>query len=58
MWFSRRHPCALFPQNGVNVFITSRKADVCAAAAEKFTATGPGKCIAIPQDLGTTDGCL
>ena len=45
-------------QNGATVFITSRKADVCEAAAAKFTEQGPGKCIAIPQDLGTTEGCL
>ena len=40
--------------NGVRTYISSRKADVCAATAERLSARG--ECISIPADLSTMDG--
>lgn len=42
-----------FIAQGAKVYISSRKADVCEAAAK---ALGPN-CIALPQDIGTVEGC-
>ncbi|MEU4675649.1 glucose 1-dehydrogenase [Micromonospora sp. NPDC023737] len=43
-----------FVQAGAHVIISSRKADVCAAVAEKLSAEG--RCEAIPADLSTDAG--
>lgn len=40
--------------NGVRTYISSRKADVCDATAERLAKLGD--CISIPADLGTSDG--
>lgn len=42
-----------FIGQGAKVYISSRKADACAATAEEL---GPN-CIALPQDVSTVDGC-
>ncbi len=43
--------------NGVRTYITSRKADVCAAAAAELSEVYEhGECISIPADLSTTEG--
>jgi len=42
-----------FVAQGAKVYISSRKADVCEAAAEDL---GPN-CIALPQDVSTVAGC-
>jgi len=42
-----------FVEQGARVYISSRKADACAAAAEEL---GPN-CIALPQDVSTVAGC-
>lgn len=43
-----------FVVNGVKTYISSRKADVCDATAERLSAYG--ECISIPTDLSSTDG--
>ena len=43
-----------FVAAGVKTYISSRKADACAATAERLSAHG--KCIAIPADLSTMEG--
>ena len=45
-----------FLANGVKVYISSRKADVCAATAERLMAEHGGECIAIPADLSVLGG--
>ncbi|MDB5700947.1 MAG: family oxidoreductase [Sphingomonadales bacterium] len=42
-----------FIAQGAKVYISSRKADACHAAAEEL---GPN-CIALPQDVSTVEGC-
>ena len=42
-----------FIAQGAKVYISSRKADACFAAAEEL---GPN-CIALPQDVSTVEGC-
>ena len=42
-----------FVENGARVYISSRKADVCAAIAAEMSARG--ECIAIPADLSRPD---
>ncbi|MGV3479342.1 MAG: SDR family oxidoreductase [Sphingobium sp.] len=42
-----------FIAQGAKVYISSRKADACAEAAEEL---GPN-CIALPQDVSTVEGC-
>ena len=42
-----------FVAQGAKVYISSRKADICEAAAEEL---GPN-CIALPQDVSTVAGC-
>jgi 2-deoxy-D-gluconate 3-dehydrogenase len=44
-----------FLEYGARVYISSRKADQCEAAAEELSKYG--KCIAIPQDVSTVEGC-
>ncbi len=44
-----------FVENGVKTYISSRKSDVCDAAAEELSAHG--ECISVPMDLSTVEGC-
>ncbi len=43
-----------FVENGVKVYISSRKADVCDAAAAKLSEFG--ECISLPADISTLEG--
>lgn len=43
-----------YVENGVKVYISSRKADVCDKVAEELSARG--QCIAIPANLASEDG--
>ena len=45
-----------FVEAGAKVYISSRKADVCDAAAAELSKDG-GQCISIPADLGSEAGC-
>ncbi len=45
-----------FLSNGVTVYISSRKADVCDATAERLAATYGGECISLPADLSNLEG--
>lgn len=45
-----------FIERGAKVYISSRKADVCDAAAAELSAAG-GTCISLPQDVSTVEGC-
>ena len=47
-----------FVANGARVYISSRKAEACEAAAAKLTAAGPGVCFALPEDLASQAACL
>ena len=40
-----------FLQYGAKVYISSRKADVCDATADRLQSTYGGTCISIPADL-------
>jgi NAD(P)-dependent dehydrogenase (short-subunit alcohol dehydrogenase family) len=44
-----------FLESGAKVYISSRKADACDAAAGELSAFGP--CIPLPQDVSTVAGC-
>jgi NAD(P)-dependent dehydrogenase (short-subunit alcohol dehydrogenase family) len=44
-----------FLEHGARVYISSRKADQCEETAAALSRHG--KCIAIPQDVSTVDGC-
>jgi NAD(P)-dependent dehydrogenase (short-subunit alcohol dehydrogenase family) len=44
-----------FLMQGAKVYISSRKADKCDAAAKALSAGGD--CISLPQDVSTTEGC-
>src|SRR5271170_4489140 len=44
-----------FVAAGAKVYITSRKAEECAATARELASAG--RCIAIPHDVSTLDGC-
>lgn len=44
-----------FLESGAKVYISSRKADACDAAAGELSAFGP--CIPLPQDVSTLAGC-
>ncbi|KAH7123253.1 hypothetical protein B0J13DRAFT_628406 [Dactylonectria estremocensis] len=46
-----------FVQNGAKVYIASRDAAACEAAASKLNALGPGSAVAIPTDLQSLDAC-
>lgn len=46
-----------FLDAGVRVYISSRKADVCDATAERLAAEYGGECISVPADLSTVEGC-
>lgn len=45
-----------FVANGARVYISSRKADVCDATAERLSAEYGGTCVSIPADLADLDG--
>src|SRR5450432_4770339 len=45
-----------FIMQGAKVYISSRKHDQCDATAEALSAGG-GRCISLPQDASTVDGC-
>ena len=45
-----------FIAQGAKVYISSRKAAACDAAAAELS-TGGGTCISLPQDVSTVDGC-
>ena len=45
-----------FVDDGATVYISSRKADACEATARELSAGG-GRCLALPQDVSTTEGC-
>jgi len=45
-----------FLANGATVYISSRKADVCDATAERLANDYGGTCISIPGDLATIEG--
>jgi NAD(P)-dependent dehydrogenase (short-subunit alcohol dehydrogenase family) len=45
-----------FVERGVKVYISSRKAGVCDAAAAELSKDG-GTCISLPQDVSTVEGC-
>ncbi len=44
-----------FLANGATVYISSRKADVCDATAQRLQAEYGGKCVSIPGDLSTLE---
>ncbi|KAI1429152.1 short chain dehydrogenase/reductase family [Xylaria sp. FL1777] len=46
-----------FVANGAKVYIASRDAKACAAAAAELTARGPGTCVALPADLLKLEEC-
>ncbi len=46
-----------FLAHGAKVYISSRKADACAATAERLMKTYGGECIPIAADLSRVDGC-
>ncbi|KAF0690007.1 Aste57867_18569 [Aphanomyces stellatus] len=46
-----------FVRNGAKVYISSRSEKACNETAAELSAVGPGKCIAIPEDLASVDGC-
>ena len=45
-----------FLANGAKVYISSRKADVCDATAQRLAATYGGECISLPADLSGLEG--
>ena len=45
-----------FLASGAKVYINSRKADVCAATAERLAAQYGGECISVPGDLSNLEG--
>lgn len=44
-----------YVENGVKVYISSRKADVCEEVAAELSKSG--QCIALPKDLSTVEAC-
>ena len=45
-----------FLASGAKVYISSRKADVCAATAQRLAEQHGGECISVPADLSALDG--
>src|SRR5665213_2445321 len=45
-----------FIMQGAKVYISSRKADQCDAAAAVLSKDG-GICVSLPQDISTVEGC-
>ncbi len=46
-----------FLANGAKVYISSRKADVCDATAERLSAEYGGTCVSLPANLSDLEGC-
>ncbi len=46
-----------FVEAGAKVYVSSRKADACAATAEVLNSLGPGSCVAIAADLSKESEC-
>jgi NAD(P)-dependent dehydrogenase (short-subunit alcohol dehydrogenase family) len=46
-----------FLEYGAKVFISSRKADACDAAASELSAAHGGSCTSLPHDISTVAGC-
>ncbi|GAP84654.2 putative short chain dehydrogenase reductase family [Rosellinia necatrix] len=46
-----------FVANGARVYVASRDAAACEAAAAELTARGPGSCVALPADLLSLAEC-
>ena len=46
-----------FLANGAKVYISSRKADVCDATAERLQQEFGGECISLPANLADVEGC-
>jgi len=46
-----------FVENGMTVYISSRKAEVCHEVEKQLNALGKGKCVAIPADLQKDAEC-
>ncbi|ETV85021.1 hypothetical protein, variant 1 [Aphanomyces astaci] len=46
-----------FVRNGAKVYISARSDSVCNETAAELNAMGPGKCIPIPEDVSTVEGC-
>ena len=44
--------------NGAKVYITSRKAEICNASAERLAEAWGGECISIPADMATIEGIV
>lgn len=42
---------------GAKVYISARKADQCDAAAAALSAAHDGRCISLPRDVSTVEGC-
>lgn len=51
------HIAKTFVEHGAKVYITSRSAETCERAAKRLSQTGPGACVALPEDLSTEAGC-
>ena len=45
-----------FVDDGATVYVSSRKAEACEATARELSANG-GRCIGLPQDVSTVEGC-
>ena len=45
-----------FLASGAKVYISSRKADVCAATAQRLAEQHAGECVSVPADLSALDG--
>ena len=45
-----------FLASGAKVYISSRKADVCAATAKRLAEQHGGECVSVPADLSALDG--
>ena len=45
-----------FLASGAKVYISSRKAEVCDATAERLTNEYGGECISLPSDLSNLEG--
>jgi NAD(P)-dependent dehydrogenase (short-subunit alcohol dehydrogenase family) len=46
-----------FLEYGAKVYISSRKADACDAAASELSAAHGGACLSLPHDISTVAGC-
>jgi len=48
---------AVFLEFGAKVYISSRKADACDAAASELSGAHGGTCLSLPHDISTVAGC-